>query len=301
MDNIKALTMTVIANITANYDQGLGNVSMIQKLFPDGRPHGTRSSESLTNAILTQAGFLDDLQTVVNGATQKFASEEVNAATCRALESGYLMTIKNGPTIGRARSITISPAIDFDPFTLQPSFHNNLSLARNFANANELNVQTDAGKVGLMPHSYEFNKSLKAYSVTLDLTRIGVDENFHQEADAEEKAFRVKALLRAIQTLTLTVKGSLDNAEPIFVVGGLSDRKTHYFENCVHVKNGKLDLNRALLTKLSEGYSCGYMECGIFDNEVEVLNRLNPPTVNEFFKAMEADVDHYYSVGGAAQ
>ena len=48
----------------------------------------------------------------------------------------------------------------------------------------------------------------------------------------------------AIENLTLTVKGNLDNAEPVFVVGGLSDRKTHYFENVVKVENEKLIIIR---------------------------------------------------------
>ena len=45
----------------------------------------------------------------------------------------------------------------------------------------------------------------------------------------EEKAARIEALLRAVETLSLVVKGNLDNAEPVFVVGGLGERKTTLF------------------------------------------------------------------------
>lgn len=51
---------------------------------------------------------------------------------------------------------------------------------------------------------------------------IGKDENFEGEADAKEKADRVICLLDLIENLSLVVKGNLDNAEPIFAVGGRS-------------------------------------------------------------------------------
>lgn len=73
-----------------------------------------------------------------------------------------------------------------------------------------------------MPYQYEYDKSLKIYSITIDLEMIGKDENFEGEADAKEKADRVICLLYAIENLSLVVKGNLDNAEPIFAVGGLS-------------------------------------------------------------------------------
>ena len=38
----------------------------------------------------------------------------------------------------------------------------------------------------------------------------------------KRKADRVICLLDAIENLSLVVKGNLDNAEPIFAVGGLS-------------------------------------------------------------------------------
>ena len=43
-----------------------------------------------------------------------------------------------------------------------------------------------------MPFQYEYDKSLKAYSMTIDLTMIGKDSNFDtEEASNEEKAKRV--------------------------------------------------------------------------------------------------------------
>ncbi|MEF9967757.1 MAG: PhoH family protein, partial [Longicatena sp.] len=45
-------------------------------------------------------------------------------------------------------------------------------------------------------------------------------------------------------------RGNLDNAEPLFIVGGLSERKTHYFENVVRVNNEELALTEDLKEKV---------------------------------------------------
>lgn len=46
----------------------------------------------------------------------------------------------------------------------------------------------------------------------------------------------------------------MDNAEPVFAVGGLSERKTHYFENVVHVKEDRLELSEDLIIKKNQGF-----------------------------------------------
>lgn len=58
----------------------------------------------------------------------------------------------------------------------------------------------------------------------------------------KKKIYRVNALLDTVKTLTMVVKGNLDNAEPVFVVGGIGDRKTHYFDNVVQMENLRLKL-----------------------------------------------------------
>lgn len=54
----KALTLTVIANMTSNYGESLGNISSVQKVFRGGKEYATRSRESLKNAICVQSGFM---------------------------------------------------------------------------------------------------------------------------------------------------------------------------------------------------------------------------------------------------
>ena len=295
----KALTLTVVANMTSNYSEGLGNIASVQKVFKNRKVYTIRSRESLKNAIMVQSGMYDDLQTEENGATQKLANIELNASNCRALEGGYMNT--KGTTNIRKSSFYLTDAISCESFVNETRFHNNLYLATNLAKAKNINLQEKAGDAGLMPYQYEYDKSLKVYSITIDLEMIGKDENFeneanYKEADNKEKADRVNSILDAIENLSLTVKGNLDNAEPVFVVGGLSDRKTHYFENVVKVEEDRLVVSKDLVEKVAKGYNVGLLKGQTFINEGEIEEKLNPMSVMSFFDKLREDVNAYFEV-----
>ncbi|MCI6504964.1 MAG: type I-B CRISPR-associated protein Cas7/Cst2/DevR [Ruminococcus sp.] len=287
-----ALTLTVIANMTSNYGEGLGNISSVQKVYRGGKEYATRSRESLKNAICVQAGLYDDLQTSVDGAMQKLVTKDINAATCKALEGGYMST--KDVTYIRNSSFYLTDAVSVEPFISDARFHNNLYLATNFAKANGLNVQNDSKDCGLMPYQYEYDKSIKIYSITIDLEKVGVDQNFDAEASNEEKCSRVLSIIDAVENLSLVVKGNLDNAEPIFIAGGLSPRKTHMFENAVRVV-GKNLVVEPIKEKLEMGFSCGLMRNGQLGNEDEIVRELNPTTVPKFFNQLREDVKAYFA------
>lgn len=292
----KSVTLTVIANMTSNYGEGLGNISSVQKVFKNGKIYSARSKESLKNAIMVQSGLYDDLETsLYKNVNQKLVSKDLNVTNCRALEGGYMNTSDN--TYVRKSSFYLTDAVSCDEFINEYRFHNNLYLATNYAKHNNINLQGNAQKAGLMPYQYEFDKSLKIYSLTIDLDMIGRDENFDsEEASAEEKAYRVNAILDAVKNLSLIVKGNLDNAEPIFVVGGIINRKTHYFENLVKVKNDKLEITEELKDRINNGCYVGFLEGGNFENEVQIKEELKPLTVSKFFSNLEDEVRKYYGV-----
>lgn len=287
-----ALTLTVIANMTSNYGESLGNISSVQKVYREGKEYATRSRESLKNAICVQAGLYDDLQTSVDGAMQKLVTKDINAATCKALEGGYMST--KDVTYIRNSSFYLTDAVSAGPFISDARFHNNLYLATNFAKANGLNVQNNSKDCGLMPYQYEYDKSIKIYSITIDLEKVGVDQNFDAEASNEEKCSRVLSIIDAVENLSLVVKGNLDNAEPIFIVGGLSPRKTHMFENAVKVV-GKNLVVEPIKEKLDMGFSCGLMRNGQLGNEDEIIRELNPTTVPKFFNQLREDIKAYFA------
>lgn len=292
----RAVTLTVVANMTSNYSEGLGNISSVQKIFKEQHVYAVRSRESLKNAICVQAGLYDDLETSVDGAAQKLVSAEKNAATCRALEGGYMSTKEL--TYIRNSSFYLTDAIACDAFVNETRFHNNLYLASNQAKANgfSLQVKGNAEKAGLMLYQYEYDKSMKVYSLTIDLEMVGKDENFQAEAGPEEKADRVLRILEAVRSLSLVVKGNLDNAEPLFIAGGLTERKTHYFENVVRVKRGALTITQDLKDKLSEDFSCALLRGDNFSNEDEIVKELAPLSIKQFFEQLEEQVKSWYGL-----
>ena len=287
-----SLTLTVVANMTSNYSESLGNIASVQKVFKNRKIYSMRSRESLKNAIMVQSGMYDDLETSLDGAAQKKVSEELNASNCRALEGGYMNT--QGTTYVRKSSFYLTDAVAAEHFVNETRFHNNLYLATNYAKEQGISVQSNGGSAGLMPYQYEYDKSLKIYSMTIDLEMIGKDENFHEEADAKEKAERVIALLDAVENLSLVVRGNLDNAEPVFVVGGLSERKTHYFENVVHVEEEKLVLSEDLKIKLEKGFQVGLLRGNLLQNEEEIEKERAPVSVPVFFENLRKQVLNYY-------
>lgn len=290
----KSITLTVVANMTSNYGEGLGNIASVQKVYKNRKVYSIRSRESMKNAIMVQSGMYDDLQTDVSGATQKKVNEELNVANCRALEGGYMNT--TGSTFIRKSSFYLTDAISCESFVNETRFHNNLYLAQNQAASKGINLQDSSKESGLMPYQYEYDKALKVYSITIDLDMIGKDENFKVEADNNEKAHRVNAILDAIENLTLTVKGNLDNAEPVFVVGGLSNRKAHYFENVVKVENEKLILSDDLKEKISSEYSVALLKSNVFNNQAEIIKELQPKSIVTFFNELKSEVKNYYGV-----
>lgn len=288
----KSATLTIIANMTSNYGEGLGNTAAIQKIFRNGKTYASRSRESLKNSIMVQSGLYEDLETSLDKkVNQKVVSEDLNVTNCRALEGGYMNT--QNSTYVRKSSFYLTDAVSCDEFINENRFHNNLYQATNYAKKNNL----DAKNSGLMPYQYEFDKSLKVYSLTIDLDMVGKDENFDsQEASNEEKVFRVNSILEAVKNLSLIVKGNLDNAEPIFIVGGLVNRKTHYFENLVKIKNNKLDITEELKDRINNNCYVGFLEGGNFENEVQIKEELKPISVTKFFNILEDEVKKYYGV-----
>ncbi len=289
----QALTLTAVARMTSNYGEGLGNIASVQKVFRDGRTYATRSRESLKNAIMVNSGMYDDLKVEVDGATQKMVDEDINASNCRALEGGYMNT--SGQTKIRKSSFYLTDAVACDEFVNETRFHNNLFLAGRYARDNKINLQEKAKESGLMPYQYEYDKSMKQYSLTIKLDEVGVDTNFSAEASIEEKIDRVNSILTAVENLALTVKGNLDNAEPIFIVGGIGNYNTHYFENVVRVKKGLLNISKDLKDKLNKGYKVGLLEGNNFINEAQIKEELKTVTITSFFDQVKKEVKEYYA------
>ena len=105
-----------------------------------------------------------------------------------------------------------------------------------------------------------------------------------------EVAERVEELLKTIQFLYRDIKGRRENLSPVFVIGGIYDRKNPFFENRIKVNRNKLEVQ--ILKDIVESdediknnTKIGYIE-GIFSNNDEIKENLNTIKVNEFFDGL---------------
>ena len=287
------ITLTIVSMMTMNYSESLGNLSSIQKVIQNGQIYGKRTKESLKYHIMNQSGLYDS-ETTVDGATQRTSTDKMNISNCPGLEGGYMST--KGKTIKRNSSFYVSDGISVDIFPGNYEFHNNLGLSTEFANQNGLKLGKDDKKCGLMPYSYEYQKNLVVYSITIDLNRIGIDENFGINITNEEKIDRVIRLLTSVRDLSLVVKGSLDNSTPRFIIGGFSKIKTHVFEPYVKIRDNELLLTDSLLMKLKQNNSCRVgMIDETFKNDKEIKETFDVMNVDEFFDQLFEEVKEYYS------
>lgn len=306
---MSSITLTIIADMTANYGEGLGNISQIQKVYRGNKVYAIRSKESLKYAIKELAGFNEDLDVTINKRVccNKIGYDE-NNSTKRSLEGGYMNTAEYTK---RNSSFYLTDAVSLYEYNSLQRFHTNLNMFKHLDEAERTKVKKVKSKNnaeleeektahnGLMPYQYEYAKDLFKYSITIDLDRIGVDENFKKEADVEEKKNRVKCLLDAIRHLSLCVKGNLDDASPLFVVGGIADEKSPFLHSLVVVKNEELYISDALLEEIKENIHVGLQDTLVFENEKEIFEKLKAVSINRFFKDLNEKVDKYYGQTGS--
>ena len=75
----KALTLTVVANMTSNYSEGLGNIASVQKVFRNRNVYTIRIRESFKNAIIVKSGMYDYLQTeIIRDSKKKVNQNQVS-------------------------------------------------------------------------------------------------------------------------------------------------------------------------------------------------------------------------------
>ena len=193
---------------------------------------------------------------------------------------GYMKTSgqKNGATT-RSAVARVSNAVSMEPYSADMDFLTNMGLAKR------------GGKDNQIAQS-EIHMSFYAYTVTIDLERVGIDGEI--TVSSEEKAHRVCALLDTIQFLYRDIKGRSENLSPVFVIGNVYDRKTPFFDNRLKLKSQNLELEPIQQSVESAGDTLiGYVG-GTFKNDEEIKAKLSPVSVKSVFDALKEKVTVYY-------
>ena len=301
MEN-KGLTLSIIFEAeSANYGEGFGNISSLKKMSRgDGYSYSYISRQALGYNIRKQLKWNN---TPVSDK-DKVVQHDKDASIKDYPEIdlfGYMKTGKNsinGTSNTRSATVRLSNAIALENYNSDLDFLTNMALAKrgNFDNA--------------IAQS-EIHKSYYAYTVTIDLDRVGIDEVITEyvngeepkkekiEIDKSERAKRVNDLLKILKTLYRDIRGRRENLTPIFIIGGVYNIKNPFFENRLRVSKNNLDIDIILNTididkEVKNNTVVGYIG-NIFNNSKEIEEELKTKSIPEVFDYLSEEVNKYYA------
>ena len=306
MEN-KGLTLSIIFEAeSANYGEGFGNISSLKKMSRgNGYSYSYISRQALGYNIRKQLKWNN---TPVSDK-DKVVQHDKDASIKDYPEIdlfGYMKTGKNsinGTSNTRSATVRLSNAIALENYNSDLDFLTNMALPKrgNFDNA--------------IAQS-EIHKSYYAYTITIDLDRVGIDEVITEyvngeepekeiiEIEKSERAKRVNDLLKILKTLYRDIRGRRENLSPIFIIGGVYNIKNPFFENRLRVSKNNLDIDIILNTididkEVKNNTVVGYIG-NIFNNSKEIEEELKtkglkPKSISEVFDYLSEEVNKYYA------
>lgn len=292
MEN-KGLTLSIIFEAdSANYSEGYGNVSALKRISrADGNSYTYISRQALIFSLKNNLGWLDT-ETAPQGKVAQYTWDSNIKESPEIDLFGYMKT-KGSDSKIRAAVVRFSNAISLENYSGDMEFGTNLSLA---------NRTPD--KKGLLPYNAEIHKSYYAYTVTVDLDLVGVDENDGinlQKDNIQECKDRIIKLLEGIEFLHREIKADSKNMNPIFAIGGIYNIKNPFFANRLELSEYK-KLNISLIKEIldsinSKDMGKTYIGCLLekFSNGNEIKSELKSESIVNFFNKLREEVNNYYA------
>ena len=290
----KGLTLTaVFLAESANYGESLGNVATLKKITRGkGDQYTYISRQAIRYNIVEQLGEPLSSLSAEGSGTKQVIQFDQNATIDKYPEVdlfGYMKTAKGDNALTRSAKVRLSNAISLETFKGDTDFLTNMGLAKRLReNGNNKAMNSIAQS--------EIHRSFYRYTVTVDLDEIGIDKNVGIELPNEEKSRRVQKLLETIQYLYRDIRGRRENLQPLFVIGGVYDRKNPLFENVVDVQQNKVDVEKiegVLTEEIKENTFVGIVK-GAFENTAEVQEVLKGQKVPQVFESLKQKVAEYY-------
>jgi len=300
MEN-KGLTLSIIFEAeSANYGEGFGNISSLKKMSRgDGYSYSYISRQALGYNIRKQLKWNN---TPVSDK-DKVVQHDKDASIKDYPEIdlfGYMKTGKNsinGTSNTRSATVRLSNAIALENYNSDLDFLTNMALAKR-DNLDNAIAQS------------EIHKSYYAYTITIDLDRVGIDEIITKyvegkepekeiiEIDKSERAKRVNDLLKILKILYRDIRGRRENLSPIFIIGGVYNIKNPFFENRLKVSKNKLDIEKILKTidideEVKNNTVVGYLG-NFFSNSKDIEEELKTKSIPEVFDYLSEEVNKYY-------
>lgn len=283
------VTMVFLAE-SANYGEGVGNISTLKKMTRGNYEQYTYiSRQAMRYNIVQQLGW-NNTPVDGNSGVVQFAPSATIEDYPEIDLFGYMKTsakeegkTEKGGASTRSAVARLSNAIALEPYQSDLEFLTNMGLAK------RQNLENGIAQS-------EIHRSFYAYTITIDLDRVGIDGA--HSVSQEEKAERVKALLDAVQFLYRDIKGRRENLAPVFVIGGRYARKNPFFENRIILNQGKIQTDTLAEiidsdSDITDNTVTG-VASGVFVNDSDLKKKLEAGTVTDAFRHLKKEVDAYY-------
>ncbi len=302
--NKNGLSITMIFKAQSlNYGEGMGNISELKKLSRgDGSVYTFASRQSIRYDIVRIANkmFGWNLEKTLDKSKGTIQFKE--GLTIEDSEEmdlfGYMKTNKKsskddneGASDVRSAAVRLSNAISLEEYKSDLEFLNNKGFA---------------DRIDDFPNlaNIEQHLSYYTYTITIDLDKVGVDEEI--TLSNEERKKRIVELLEVVKILNREIRGREENLSPVFVIGGIYNINSPFYLGRIKLngKNGKFSIDTDILKEtmnlkiaeasIKEDTSIGIVK-GIFDNENEINDLVETTCgIQEFFENLENKVKEFY-------
>lgn len=290
MEN-KGLTISMIFEAeSANYGESVGNVTALKKISRgSGDSYSYISRQAIRYNIINQMG-VDTTPLNLDGTVIQFKPDATIGDYPEIDFFGYMKTVK--PVKTRSAVVRLSNAVALETFNADTEFLTNKGLLDRYNETAK--EKKDGGNIA----QSEIHKSYYAYTITIDLDKVGIDANDNIEISNEEKKNRVVKLLDTIVFLYRDIRGRRENLSPILAVGGVYSIKNPFFENRLKVKNNRVSVETIeeiinLHEEVKNQTKVGLIK-GIFSNDNAIEEKLNSIDMSSFFKGLKEKVEEYY-------
>lgn len=290
MEN-KGLTISMIFEAeSANYGESVGNVTALKKISRgSGDSYSYISRQAMRYNIINQMG-VDTTPIKPDKEVLQFHPEATIEKYPEIDFFGYMKTVK--PVKTRSAVVRLSNAVALETFNADTEFLTNKGLLDRYNETAK--EKKDGGNIA----QSEIHKSYYAYTITIDLDKVGIDANDNIEISNEEKKNRVIKLLDTIVFLYRDIRGRRENLSPILAVGGVYSIKNPFFENRLKVKNNRVSVETIeeiinLHEEVKNQTKVGLIK-GIFSNDNAIEEKLNSIDMSSFFKGLKEKVEEYY-------
>ena len=284
------LTLSMIFEAeSGNYGEGTGNITTLKRMTRAGGKVYTYFSRQAIRYSMIQQLQWDNTPVEASGSGEKAVVQFQPTASVKDYPEidlfGYMKTIKGDNANTRSAVVRLSNAVSLEPYAADMDFLTNMGLSK----------RAEKGISNAIAQS-EIHHSFYAYTITIDLDRIGVDENDGTELPNEERSKRVTDFLSCVEFLYRDIKGRRENLAPVFAIGGVYEHKSPFFENRIKLTNGKLNVDILAETEkaVSEPTMVGYID-GEFSNSDEIKEKLAPVSIAELFNRLKAQVEDSYA------